>query len=112
MTAGAIPPPIARLGERLRYVQSYLIASVRSAFAALTGLPDAPSNQIEDLQDLDAIDPSLQALRELVTRQTQIEQQPGHCPPPLQARLPRQNQACRPVAASTTTQSTRAMLEA
>jgi hypothetical protein len=54
--------------ERLRYVQEYLIASVRSAFAALTGLPDAPSNQIEDLQELDVIDPSLQALRELVER--------------------------------------------
>lgn len=60
--------------ERLRYVQSYLIASVRSAFAALSGLPDAPSNQIEDLQDLDAIDASLQALRELAERQSQLEQ--------------------------------------
>jgi hypothetical protein len=59
--------------ERLRYVQSYLIASVRSAFAALTGLPDAPSNQIEDLGELDAIDPSLQALHELVERQSQLE---------------------------------------
>ncbi len=37
--------------ERLRYVQDYLIASVRTAFATLTGLPDAPSNQIEDLQE-------------------------------------------------------------
>jgi P22_AR N-terminal domain len=63
--------------ERLRYVQAYLIASVRSAFAALTGLPDAPSNQIEDLQDLDGIDPSLQALRELVERQTRIEDSQG-----------------------------------
>jgi hypothetical protein len=59
--------------ERLRYVQDYLIASVRSAFAALTGLPDAPSNQIEDLQELDAVDPSLQALRELVERQGHLE---------------------------------------
>lgn len=64
----------ARAQERLRYVQEYLIASVRSAFAALTGLPDAPSNTIEDLQELDAIEPSLQALRELLTRQTQIEE--------------------------------------
>ena len=62
-----------RAAERLRYVQAYLIASVRSAFAALTGLPDAPSNQIEDLQELDAIEPSLQTLRELVERQTRIE---------------------------------------
>lgn len=60
--------------ERLRYVQDYLIASVRSAFAALTGLPDAPSNQIEDLQELDAIEPSLLVLRELVERQTHIEE--------------------------------------
>lgn len=60
--------------ERLHYVQTYLIASVRSAFAALTGLPDAPSNQIEDLQELDAVEPSLQVLRALVERQTHIEQ--------------------------------------
>lgn len=63
----------AHAAERLRYVQEYLIASVRSAFAALTGLPDAPSNQIEDLRDLDIIDPSLRALRELAERQTRIE---------------------------------------
>lgn len=64
----------AEVSERLRYVQSYLIASVRSAFSALTGLPDVPSNQIEDLQDLDVVDPSLQALRELVERQTHMEE--------------------------------------
>ncbi len=67
------PPRSAQAAERLRYVQEYLIASVRSAFAALTGLPDAPSNQIEDLQELDAIEPSLLVLRELVERQTRIE---------------------------------------
>jgi hypothetical protein len=55
-------------------VQEYLIASVRTAFAALTGLPDAPSNQIEDLHELDVGEPALQALRELAERQTQIEQ--------------------------------------
>ena len=60
--------------ERLRYVQAYLIASVRSAFAALTGLPDAPSNQIEDLHELDAIDQALQALRELGARQELLEE--------------------------------------
>jgi hypothetical protein len=58
---------------RLRYVQSYLVASVQTAFATLTGLPDAPSNQIEDLQELDAIDRSLQALRELGERQGRLE---------------------------------------
>src|SRR5205814_818404 len=55
-------------------VQSYLIASVRSAFAALTGLPDTPSNQIEDLQELDIIDPALQGLRALAERQARIEE--------------------------------------
>lgn len=63
----------SQAAERLRYVQNYLIASVRSAFAALTGLPDAPSHQIEDLQDLDAIDPALQALRTLAERQARLE---------------------------------------
>lgn len=72
-----IRPPRGNLqaAERLRYVQNYLIASVRSAFAALTGLPDAPSHQIiEDLQDLDAIDPALQALRTLAERQARLEE--------------------------------------
>lgn len=64
----------AHAAERLRYVQSYLIASVRSAFAAFTGLPDAPSNQIEDLQELDVIDPALHGLRELAERQARIEE--------------------------------------
>ena len=60
--------------ERLRYVQAYLIASVRSVFAVLTGLPDAPSNQIEDLHELDALDQALQALRELGVRQDLLEE--------------------------------------
>lgn len=60
--------------ERLRYVQAYLVASVQSAFATLTGLPDAPSNQIEDLQELDRIGPSLDALRTLAERQDVLEQ--------------------------------------
>jgi hypothetical protein len=64
----------AHAAERLRYVQAYLIASVRSAFAALTGLPDAPSNKIEDLQDLDSIDAALHELRELAERQARIEE--------------------------------------
>lgn len=64
----------SQAAERLRYVQAYLVASVQSAFAALTGLPDAPSNQIEDLQDLDAINRSLQALRELGERQGRLEE--------------------------------------
>jgi len=68
------PRDNAQAAERLRYVQNYLIASVRSALAVLTGLPDAPSNQIEDLQELDVIDSSLQALRELAERQTRLEE--------------------------------------
>jgi len=63
----------AHAAERLRYVQTYLIASVRSAFAALTGLPDAPSQQIEDMQDLDRIDRALRALDDLAARQAQLE---------------------------------------
>ncbi|MDZ4717483.1 MAG: phage antirepressor N-terminal domain-containing protein [Roseiflexaceae bacterium] len=58
---------------RLRYVQEYLIASVRSAFATLTGLPDVPGNQIEDLQELDRIDVALQALHQLADRQGALE---------------------------------------
>jgi hypothetical protein len=46
----------ARAQEHLRYVQEYLIASIRSAFATLAGLPGTPSNTIEDLQELDAIE--------------------------------------------------------
>jgi ORF6C domain len=72
------PRDNARAAERLRYVQEYLIASVRSAFAVLTGLPDAPSNQIEDLQELDAIDPSLQVLRDLIERQSRMEDSQDH----------------------------------
>jgi hypothetical protein len=68
------PRDNAHAAERLRYVQEYLIASVRSVFATLTGLPDTLSNQIEDIEELDVIDPSLQALRELVERQTRIEE--------------------------------------
>jgi hypothetical protein len=63
----------AEATTRLRYVQQYLIASVRTAFATLTGLPDVSSNQIEDLQELDTIDPAFQALRELAERQAHIE---------------------------------------
>lgn len=68
------PRSNAQAAERLHYVQEYLIASVRTAFATLTGLPDAPSYQIEDLHELDAVAPALEALRELAQRQAQIEQ--------------------------------------
>jgi hypothetical protein len=68
------PRKDAVAAERLRYVQEYLAASVRSAFAALTGLPDEASNQIEDLEELDRVGPSLEALRELAERQGLLEQ--------------------------------------
>jgi hypothetical protein len=56
--------------DRVRYVQEYLRASVYAAFAQLTGLAEASSRQVEDLADLDRIDPSLQALAE---RQAALE---------------------------------------
>jgi hypothetical protein len=56
--------------DRVRYVQDYLRASVYAAFAQLTGLAETASRQIEDLAQLDAIDPSLQALAE---RQQNLE---------------------------------------
>jgi hypothetical protein len=50
--------------SRVRYVQDFLRASVYAAFAQLTGLAETSSRQVEDLAQLDAIDPSLQALAE------------------------------------------------
>ncbi|PDW02128.1 phage antirepressor N-terminal domain-containing protein [Candidatus Viridilinea mediisalina] len=64
----------ADVRERFSYVQTYLVAAVRQAFAQLTGLPDAPSSTIEDLSDLDRIDQALSQLAELGRRQAEIEQ--------------------------------------
>jgi len=61
--------------DRVRYVQDYLRTSVYAAFAQLTGLAETASRQIEDLAQLDAIDPSLQALAE---RQQSIETSQAH----------------------------------
>jgi hypothetical protein len=58
--------------ERISYIKAYLEASVRSAFAQLTGLP-AASHQIEDIRDLDRVDLALRGLAELGTRQTKLE---------------------------------------
>lgn len=60
----------AAVQDRIRYVQEYLRASVYAAFAQLTGLAETSSRQIEDLAELDRIDPSLQALAE---RQSALE---------------------------------------
>jgi hypothetical protein len=59
--------------ERLAYVKRYLEAAVRTAFAALTGLPAAPSSQIEDLEELDRVDQALTQLTQLDQRQTALE---------------------------------------
>ena len=59
---------------RFEYVKSYLEAAVRQAFATLTGLPEGPSNTIEDLTDLDRIDVALREFATLRERQESIEQ--------------------------------------
>lgn len=58
---------------RFDYVKSYLEASVRQAFAALTGLPAGPSNEIEDLAELDRIEQAFGELASLSERQERIE---------------------------------------
>jgi hypothetical protein len=59
---------------RFDYVKTYLEASVRQAFAALTGLPEGPSNAVEDLTDLDRIEQALTEFTTLRERQASIEQ--------------------------------------
>jgi P22_AR N-terminal domain/ORF6C domain len=62
----------AEAQTRVTYIKQYLEASVRNAFAQLSGLPET-SRQIEDLRDLDRIDRAFQAFAELNERQTTIE---------------------------------------
>lgn len=62
-----------RVRERLIWYQRFIIREVYRAFATLTGLPDAESRQIEDLDDLRRFDAALQALAELGARQGAIE---------------------------------------
>lgn len=63
--------------DRLIWYQRYIIREVYHAFAALTGLPDGESRQIEDLNDLQHVDTALQALAaqqgELNLRQDALE---------------------------------------
>jgi hypothetical protein len=63
----------AEVRERLGYVKRYLEASVRAAFANLTGLPDGPSSQVEDLAELDRVDQVFKDLAELGRRQAVLE---------------------------------------
>ena len=50
--------------ERLVWYQRYIIREVYRAFAALTGLPDGASHQIEDLADLSRFNSALTVLGE------------------------------------------------
>ncbi len=59
--------------DRFVYVKTYLVSAVKAAFAELTGLPEGPSREIEDLRELDRIDAALKELEELTARQTAIE---------------------------------------
>jgi hypothetical protein len=67
----------ARVAEpvrnRLIYLQQHLFDAVWRAFAQIMGLPEGPSSDIEDLDDLQQIDPGLRALAELAERQQAIE---------------------------------------
>jgi len=58
--------------SRVSYIKQYLEASVRSAFAQLTGLPET-SRQVEDLRELDRLDRALELLEQLGERQSAIE---------------------------------------
>lgn len=59
--------------ERFRYIKSYLISAVVAAFAQLTGLPEGPSQQIEDLHELDRLNAAFAGLDQLAERQSSIE---------------------------------------
>jgi len=48
--------------QRLDYLQEYLVQEVYAAFARLTGLPEHSTRDIEDLDDLRAIDTHIAAL--------------------------------------------------
>jgi hypothetical protein len=55
--------------DRLVYLQQHLFDAVWRTFAQLAGLPEGPSSDIEDLDDLQQIDPGLRALAEIAERQ-------------------------------------------
>jgi hypothetical protein len=68
----------ARVGEgvrpRLTWLQRYIVREVYRAFAALAGLPEQESRQIEDLVDLGRLNA---AIGELTDRQEALETRQG-----------------------------------
>ncbi len=60
----------AAVKGRLRHLRRYLITEIYAAFARTSGLPEQSSRQIEDLRDLDQIEP---ALHDLAERQARME---------------------------------------
>jgi P22_AR N-terminal domain/ORF6C domain len=63
----------ANVRERLSYIKRYLETAVRTAFAQVTGLPEGPSSDIEELRELDRIEQALKVLEELGHRQATLE---------------------------------------
>jgi hypothetical protein len=61
------------INERLRYVQEYLLTSVRAAFSALTQLP-IRSSDVEDLHQLDGLGTALDDIQALQQRQGELEE--------------------------------------
>jgi hypothetical protein len=59
---------------RLLWLQRYIVREVYRAFAALTGLPEQASRQVEDLADLGRLDA---AIGELASRQETLETRQG-----------------------------------
>jgi hypothetical protein len=60
----------AAVNGRLRHLRRYLITEIYAAFVRTSGLPEQSSRQIEDLRDLDQIEP---ALHDLAERQARME---------------------------------------
>lgn len=65
------PERAAAVQARLAHLQMYLIDETYRAFARLTGLPERSSDAVEDLHDLQRIDP---AIADLSERMAALEQ--------------------------------------
>lgn len=61
----------AAVKGRLRHLRRYLITEIYAAFARVSGLPEQSSRHIEDLRDLDRIEP---AVTDLAERQSRLEE--------------------------------------
>lgn len=61
----------AAVRERLRYLRLFIIRETYNAFARTAGLPEGESRAIEDLQEIERLDDSLELIAE---RQRQIEE--------------------------------------